>query len=177
MRRPRLVCSRKKGSRPPPPKFVHLLCGMELRRRRRRLVLPLMLRVSLSLSLSIVLRFETLLPSSSSSRPFSFCTCTSKHFWSSRTSRGPIDLLSASSVLCTSTSWSVCGTFRACNLAASVPPHLPAFVCRVPGSFILFLLNAIFFFVIITVNNGVAGDRRYHRCNALLVVSDSCGRA
>ena len=45
-------------------------------------------------------------------------------------------------------------------------------------SFLLFLLNSFlfFFFVIITVNNGVVGDRRYHRCNALLMVSDSCGR-
>ena len=44
-------------------------------------------------------------------------------------------------------------------------------------SFLLFLLNSFLFFVVITVNNGVVGDRRYHRCNALLMVSDSCGRS
>ena len=44
-------------------------------------------------------------------------------------------------------------------------------------SFLLFALGAIFFFlVVITVNNGVVDDHRYHRCNALLMVSDSCGR-
>ena len=41
-----------KGSLPPPPKFVHLLCGMELRRRLVHLL-------QVSLALSIALRFET----------------------------------------------------------------------------------------------------------------------
>ena len=112
-RRRCLVCCRKKGSWPPPPKFVHLLCGMEL---RRRCLVLLMLRFSLALSLDSSTIRNT---SSSSSRPLSFCTCTSKHFRSWDGSSGtPLSSFDRSTfylpLLCTS--WFVCGTSRASNV-------------------------------------------------------------
>ena len=113
----------------------------------------------------------------SSSRPLSFCTCTSKQYGSSCTSCHSTDRpFSICLFYVHHGLWHLSSRqFRSINRLV-FPPRGDRKSLSSGIRLLCFAHFYSFFSLIITVNNGVVRDRRYHRCNALLMVSDSCGR-
>ena len=166
---------------PPPPKFVHLLCGMELRRR-------LVLLLQVSLALSIALRFETHLHLCGLCRSVHAHQSIFRGSGGDRSSLTPllpcvryIRLFFYVHLLFVAPSEHAISIVVSAG-SSSAPLTAIGTVFQYGMAFAhLYSLSlshqSAIFFSVITVNNVVVGDRRYHRCNALLMVSDSCGRS